>query len=110
MYLLEHDAKELLAARGLPVPAGVLADAATVLPALPPGPWVVKAQLARQMEEAAGALVNFAYNHPAVRLVRAHTLPVANASTRVLTKCGFQKAGEIIDPNDGPVWRWVKPK
>ncbi|HET7811396.1 MAG TPA: GNAT family N-acetyltransferase [Steroidobacteraceae bacterium] len=60
--------------------------------------------------EAAGALVNFAYNHPAVRLVRAHTLPVANASTRVLTKCGFQKAGEIIDPNDGPVWRWVKPK
>ena len=60
--------------------------------------------------EAAGALVNFAYNHPAVRLVRAHTLPVANASTRVLTKCGFQKADEIIDPNDGPVWRWVKPK
>ncbi len=46
MYLLEHDAKELLAAAGIPTPAGVLADDAGALPALPPGPWVVKAQLA----------------------------------------------------------------
>ena len=60
--------------------------------------------------EAAEALVRFAYGHAAVRLVRAHTLPVPNASTRVLTKCGFRKTGEIIDPNDGAVWRWVKPK
>ena len=56
MYLLEHDAKELLAARGLPVPAGVLADAATVLPALPPGPWVVKAQLATGGRGKAGGI------------------------------------------------------
>jgi len=60
--------------------------------------------------EAAEALVKFAYGYESVRLLRAHTLPVANASSRVLTKCGFQKAGEIVDPNDGPVWRWVKPK
>ena len=59
--------------------------------------------------EVADALVKFAYKQEAVRLVRAHTLPVDNASTRVLTKCGFELAGEIIDPNDGPVWRWVKP-
>src|SRR5688572_465914 len=39
--------------------------------------------------EAAMALVGFALGTGEVRLVRAHTLPVANASTRVLLKCGF---------------------
>jgi RimJ/RimL family protein N-acetyltransferase len=41
-----------------------------------------------------------------VRLVRAHTLPESNASTRVLTNCGFRKTAEVVDPDDGPVWRW----
>jgi len=45
MYLLEHDAKQLLARHGIPVPPGKLltdpADAAE----LPSGPWVVKAQI-----------------------------------------------------------------
>lgn len=60
--------------------------------------------------EAAEALVLFAYGHESVRLVRAHTLPETNASTHVLTKCGFHKAGEIVDPNDGVVWRWLRPR
>lgn len=48
MYLLEHDAKTLLAARGIPVPAGALVTPDTcLLPGeLPPGPWIVKAQVA----------------------------------------------------------------
>lgn len=44
MYLLEHDAKSLLSARGIPVPNGVLVRVGAALPPLPPGPWVVKAQ------------------------------------------------------------------
>jgi [ribosomal protein S5]-alanine N-acetyltransferase len=56
--------------------------------------------------EAAAALTKYAMESGAVRLVRAHTLPEPNASTRVLTKCGFRKIGEVIDPEDGPVWRW----
>ncbi len=56
--------------------------------------------------EAATALVQYAFEHEAVQLVRAHTLPEPNASTRVLTKCGFRNIGEVIDPEDGPVWRW----
>jgi succinyl-CoA synthetase beta subunit len=56
MYLLEHDAKKLLAASGIVVPAGVLADAATALPALPPAPWVVKAQLAAGGRGKAGGI------------------------------------------------------
>lgn len=56
--------------------------------------------------EAAQALVAFAFRSGRVRVVRAHTLPAANASTGVLTKCGFQHVGEVIDPDDGLVWRW----
>jgi RimJ/RimL family protein N-acetyltransferase len=39
----------------------------------------------------------------------AHTLPVKNASGRVLTKAGFRFAGDAFDPEDGPVWRWEHP-
>jgi len=44
MYLLEHDGKALLARHGIPLPAGCL-HTADHKPALPPGPWVVKAQI-----------------------------------------------------------------
>jgi ribosomal-protein-alanine N-acetyltransferase len=58
--------------------------------------------------EAAAALVAFAFGAPMVELVRAHTLPEANASTRVLAKCGFRHVGSVVDPDDGPVWRWER--
>ena len=58
--------------------------------------------------EAAGALLRYAAADPRVRLLRAHTLPEANASTRVLGKCGFVHIGEVVDPEDGPVWRWER--
>ncbi|HMP84689.1 MAG TPA: GNAT family N-acetyltransferase [Verrucomicrobiota bacterium] len=58
--------------------------------------------------EAAGALVSHAFSHGQVRVVRAHTLPEWNASTRVLTKCGFRRVGEVVDPEDGLVWRWER--
>jgi ribosomal-protein-alanine N-acetyltransferase len=60
--------------------------------------------------EAAMALVHFAMETADVTLVRAHTLPEANASTRVLTKCGFRHADDVVDPDDGPVWRWEHRK
>jgi RimJ/RimL family protein N-acetyltransferase len=56
--------------------------------------------------EAAQALVGYAFESGRVRVVRAHTLPEENASTRVLTKCRFTCLGEVIDPEDGLVWRW----
>lgn len=43
---------------------------------------------------------------PAATLVRAHTLPQVNASGRVLEKAGFRRCGEVVDPEDGLVWRW----
>ena len=56
--------------------------------------------------EAASALVTFAFGSGQVRSVRAHTRPEANASGQVLTKCGFERSGEVMDPEDGLVWRW----
>lgn len=58
--------------------------------------------------EALQELVYFAFNDPRVRVVRAHTLPTNNASTRVLTKNGFTKLGPVDDPEDGCVWRWER--
>ena len=58
--------------------------------------------------EAAQALTAYAFRSGQVRVVWAHTLPEPNASTRVLTKCGFRRVGEVIDPEDGLVWRWEK--
>lgn len=58
--------------------------------------------------EAAQALTTYAFSSGKVRLVRAHTRPEPNASTRVLAKCGFRRVGEVIDPEDGFVWRWEK--
>jgi ribosomal-protein-alanine N-acetyltransferase len=58
--------------------------------------------------EAAQIMTDYAFSSGKVRVVRAHTLPDWNASTRVLTKSGFRRIGEVIDPEDGLVWRWEK--
>jgi RimJ/RimL family protein N-acetyltransferase len=56
--------------------------------------------------EATHALLDFARSDPKVRRVRAHTLPKINPSTRVLAKCGFALVGDVVDPEDGPLWQW----
>ncbi len=57
---------------------------------------------------ALSELMAFASADDRVRVLRAHTLPENNASTRVLAKNGFTKLGEVIDPEDGRVWRWER--
>lgn len=56
--------------------------------------------MARALCDRAGASTG-------VERVRAHTLPERNASARVLEKLGFRWDGDVQDPEDGPVWRWV---
>lgn len=57
MFLLEHDAKTLLAQHGVAVPHGVLLDRATGDgAAFPPGPWMVKAQIAAGGRGKAGLI------------------------------------------------------
>lgn len=56
----------------------------------------------------AAALVERASSADGVRRLRAHTLPERNASTRILEKVGFGRLGEVVDPEDGLVWRWER--
>jgi RimJ/RimL family protein N-acetyltransferase len=45
-----------------------------------------------------------------VRLVFAHTLGEPNASTAVLTRCGFTRVATLVDDDLGrEVWRWELP-
>ena len=54
----------------------------------------------------AHSLIQMALSHPDAPRIIAHTLPHSNASTRVLQKVGMQFVGDVIDPEDGPVWQW----
>ena len=58
----------------------------------------------------ARTLVELAEADRAVSRVIAHTLPVRNASCRVLEKNGFVFVGGVVDPEDGPVWRWERER
>lgn len=59
--------------------------------------------------EIAKALIGFAFTNADVKIVCAHTLPIENASVKVLRNCGFQYAGESVDEDVGKVWRWELP-
>ena len=85
--------------KGPPTPDGIVEIAYGVAPGYQGNGYAT---------EAAQALVSYAFSNSKVRVVWAHTLPEANASTRVLTKCGFQRIGKVVDPHDGLVWRWEK--
>ncbi len=56
----------------------------------------------------AALLVSTAAESPAVTQVIAHTLPERNASGAILTRNGFTMTGDVIDPEDGLVWRWER--
>jgi [ribosomal protein S5]-alanine N-acetyltransferase len=56
--------------------------------------------------EAAAGLTRYAFSHPHVKIVDAHTLPERNPSTRVLKKLGMQFVGIDHDPDEGEVWHW----
>jgi RimJ/RimL family protein N-acetyltransferase len=85
--------------KGPPDPTGVVEIAYGIVPSFEGRGYAT---------EAAAALVDFAFASGPVRMVRAHTLPQPNASTRVLLKCGFRHVGKVVDPDDGPVWRWER--
>ena len=54
----------------------------------------------------ASLLIMAARSSPEVESIIAHTLPENNASTSILQKVGMKFAGEVMDPEDGRVWRW----
>ncbi len=57
-------------------------------------------------KEAIACLVALAQGE--VATIVAHTLPEPNASNAALARQVFAKVGTVIDPDDGPVWRWER--
>ena len=51
-------------------------------------------------------LVENAFQDPRVRSIIAHTLGEENPSTKVLSKCGFEKIAILNDPDEGLIWKW----
>lgn len=112
MYLLEHDAKELLACHGIPVPPGYLIGREDTLQrlALPPGPWVVKGQVAAGGRGKAGiirkaATLNEINDHVRAILgttVKGHPVDAARVEQQV---SGASEAylGLLLDPAAGGV-------
>jgi len=56
--------------------------------------------------EAARGLTDYAFSHPEVAIVQAHTLIDGSASINVLKKLGMKFIGSAQDPDEGEVWCW----
>ena len=56
--------------------------------------------------EAAKGLIDFAFLHPQIKSVQAHTLAEENESTKVLRKVGMTFVKELHDDEDGDIWQW----
>ncbi len=54
----------------------------------------------------ARGLIEIAGQAEASLIVRAQTLPEANASVRLLQKLGFALQGMVHHAEDGDVWEW----
>jgi RimJ/RimL family protein N-acetyltransferase len=56
--------------------------------------------------EAVQAMIDYAFAHPEVQAVMAHTLAEKNASNCVLQKVGMQFVAELDDAEVGKIWCW----
>ncbi len=61
-------------------------------------------------KEFARGLIQHAFKFPQVSKVIAHTLAETNASGHILECCGFQFSHELLDPEDGLIWKWELSK
>ena len=99
-YLASVDGETVgtCAFKGAPDADGVVEIAYMTFPAFE-GRGHAKAMAAALVEVACGGGASLAI---------AHTLPEENASNGALRRIGFDYAGEVMDPEDGLVWRWER--
>jgi succinyl-CoA synthetase beta subunit len=88
LLLLEHDAKELVRSRGIPVPPGIFVDSQSVddMQLEGTGAWVVKAQVRAGGRGKAGGVGFAASTDEVVDFIRNH----ANASIKGQAVAGFR--------------------
>lgn len=110
MYLLEHDAKELLARHGIPVPPGCMLRLDGGDATLPDGPWVVKGQITAGGRGKAG-IIRKAGTTSEVRAladallgttVKGHVVRAVRVE-RQMTGCTEAYAGMLLDTSAGGV-------
>ncbi|GAC1398123.1 MAG: hypothetical protein NVSMB56_13080 [Pyrinomonadaceae bacterium] len=101
MYLVVHKAHRMLIGTG--GFKGEADDAGTVEFGYAIAPDYRRRGLAT---EAARGFVEFAFAHPHINAVQAHTLLDGMASINVLKKVGLKLVGEFHDAEDGDVLRW----
>ncbi len=101
MYLFTHAADQALIGfggfKGQASESGVVEIGYSIAPAY---------QNRGLATEASQGLIDYAFAHPEVKSVDAHTLAVTNPSTKVLEKLGMKKKGVLNDPDHGEVWHW----
>jgi len=83
MYLLEHDAKEVLSGLGIPCPQGLLLEDidAVNASALPPGPWIVKGQVASGGRGKSGVI----QKATTLDEIRSHAMSIIGSKVRGMT-------------------------
>ncbi len=60
--------------------------------------------------EMAKGLIENAFKNENVTNILAHTLGHETPSSKVLTKCGFEKIEDLNDPDNGLIWKWSLKK
>ncbi|MFD2889666.1 GNAT family N-acetyltransferase [Chitinophaga cymbidii] len=100
-YLAVHQADNRLIGtasfKGRPTPEGVVEIGYEVSPDYREQGYATEMGL---------ALIRFAFSHPYVSKVIAHTLEEYNAAVKVLQKCGLRFAGAVNGTDVGELWRW----
>jgi ribosomal-protein-alanine N-acetyltransferase len=56
--------------------------------------------------QAVRGMIDYAFAHPQIQAVIAHTLAETNASNRVLQKTGMKFLAELADPEEGKIWQY----
>lgn len=56
--------------------------------------------------EAARGMIQFAFSHPHIRMVDAHTLAETNPSTKILERVGMKFIEALRHPEIGDIWHW----
>ena len=64
-------------------------------------------QLQGYAHEVIRQLIREAFEHPEIKAILAHTLPLKNESNYLLIKNKFVFQQEVVDFEDGPVWQWI---
>lgn len=101
MYLFIHASEKTLIGfggfKGQPDESGMVEIGYSIAPA-----WRTRGLAT----EAAQGLIDYAFSHPQVKKVDAHTLAETNPSTGVLKKVGMKYVKALHDPEDGDIWHW----